>query len=320
MRGALQADYVRTAHARGLSEQRIVWVHALRNVMVPVVTMAALELGDLISSAVVVEMVFAWARYRPPCGSRPATARFPLASGHGLHRGALLRRRQLGRRPALHTHRPQDTSGVRGARPWLGVAGGVLLVMAALLAIMAPVVSPYRPTRIDLRARLQPPAWEASGHARHPLGTDNVGRDVLSRIIWGARISVSVGAGAALLGAVAGSTLGLCAGFFGGRTDTVVSWLIEVQLALSVHPVRDLPPGSPRRWLRPGRLRAGARNLGEFRPGGPQPGAQPAGAGFCPRGPCRGHRTDPAAAALSVARCRPPRSSWLPVFPRHRRF
>jgi len=60
MRSALRADYIRTARAKGLLERRVIWVHALRNVMVPVVTMAGLELGDLISSAVVVEVVFAW--------------------------------------------------------------------------------------------------------------------------------------------------------------------------------------------------------------------------------------------------------------------
>jgi peptide/nickel transport system permease protein len=60
MREALRADYIRTARAKGLLERRVIWVHALRNVLVPVVTMAGLELGDLISSAVVVEVVFAW--------------------------------------------------------------------------------------------------------------------------------------------------------------------------------------------------------------------------------------------------------------------
>jgi ABC-type dipeptide/oligopeptide/nickel transport system permease component len=60
LRDVLRADYIRTARAKGLRESRVIWVHALRNVLVPVVTMAGLELGDLISSAVVVEVVFAW--------------------------------------------------------------------------------------------------------------------------------------------------------------------------------------------------------------------------------------------------------------------
>jgi peptide/nickel transport system permease protein len=110
----------------------------------------------------------------------------------------------------------------------LGVA---LLATALAFAAAAPAVAPYTPTHIDLRQRLLPPAWEAAGSARHLLGTDNVGRDMASRIIWGARISLSVGMAAALLGAIAGSTLGLCAGFFGGWADAAISWLINVQLA-----------------------------------------------------------------------------------------
>ena len=81
MQGAMRADYIRTARAKGLLEHRIVWVHALRNVLVPVVTMAGLELGDLLSSAVVVEVVFAW----PGIGRLAVTALgerdFPLLQG-----------------------------------------------------------------------------------------------------------------------------------------------------------------------------------------------------------------------------------------------
>jgi len=113
----------------------------------------------------------------------------------------------------------------------LGGLGGLLLVCAVLAAAAAPVLAPYRPTDIDLRQRLLPPSWDAGGNMLHMLGTDNVGRDILSRIIWGARISLSVGLAASCLGALVGSTLGLCAGFFGGWTDRAVSWLIDVQLA-----------------------------------------------------------------------------------------
>jgi peptide/nickel transport system permease protein len=112
-----------------------------------------------------------------------------------------------------------------------GLLGATILAIALVFAAAAPAVAPYTPTHIDLRQRLLPPAWQAAGSARHILGTDNVGRDMASRIIWGARLSLSVGIAAALLGAIAGTILGLCAGFFGGRTDTVISWLINVQLA-----------------------------------------------------------------------------------------
>ena len=81
MAGALHADYIRTARAKGLLERRVVWVHALRNVLVPVVTMAGLELGDLISSAVVVEVVFAWPGIGRLAVSALSQRDFPLLQG-----------------------------------------------------------------------------------------------------------------------------------------------------------------------------------------------------------------------------------------------
>ncbi len=115
--------------------------------------------------------------------------------------------------------------------PWLGALGALLIAAAVAMAAMAPWIAPARPSQLDLRARLAPPAWVAGGRPTHLLGTDNVGRDVLSRVIWGGRISLSVGAAAALLGMALGSALGLLAGYFGGRIDAVVSWLVNVQLA-----------------------------------------------------------------------------------------
>lgn len=115
--------------------------------------------------------------------------------------------------------------------PWLGVLGGLLLAGAVATAALAPWIAPARPAQIDLRARLAPPAWVEGGRPAHVLGTDNVGRDVLSRVIWGSRISLAVGAAAALLGMVLGSTLGLVAGYFGAGVDAAISWLINVQLA-----------------------------------------------------------------------------------------
>ncbi len=109
--------------------------------------------------------------------------------------------------------------------------GLTLFALALCSALAAPLIAPYKPTTIDLHQRLLPPAWEAAGSSRHLLGTDNIGRDLFSRIVWGARISLSVGLSAACLGAVIGGTLGLCAGYFGGVVDTIISWLIEVQLA-----------------------------------------------------------------------------------------
>jgi peptide/nickel transport system permease protein len=129
--------------------------------------------------------------------------------------------------------RPSRCSGLvrRSGQHWLGVIGGGILVIMALVAALAPLIAPHDPSQVDLRARLAPPAWVAGGHADHPLGTDNVGRDILSRIIYGSRVSLAVGFSAVALGAAVGSAVGCLAGYFGRWLDGILSWLINVQLS-----------------------------------------------------------------------------------------
>ena len=100
-----------------------------------------------------------------------------------------------------------------------------------LLALFAPWVSPVDPGAIDIRTRLTPPSWMDGGSSDHVLGTDNVGRDVLSRIIHGARVSLFVGVATVLLGGIFGSVLGLIAGYFRGWVETVIMRLVDIQLA-----------------------------------------------------------------------------------------
>lgn len=113
----------------------------------------------------------------------------------------------------------------------IGMIGLTILVCAAGAALLAPWIAPYSPTKVDLMARLAPPFWVEGGSLKHLLGTDNLGRDILSRVIYGAQVSLSVGAGAVVLGAVIGSTVGLLAGYFGGLVDAALSFLINVQLS-----------------------------------------------------------------------------------------
>ena len=109
-------------------------------------------------------------------------------------------------------------------------AGCVLLMV--LLAIFAPYLTPYDPFEQNLEARLINPFWGTGGSWTHPLGTDSLGRDYLTRILYGARISLTIGFGAALISGVIGSTLGILGGYFGGRVDAVVMYVINVKLAL----------------------------------------------------------------------------------------
>ena len=118
-------------------------------------------------------------------------------------------------------------------RPAWGVGGVVGLTLTALLvaAALAGPLLPIDPARQALALRLQPPFW-AGGSLAHPLGTDQLGRDLLARVVAGARISLLVGAVATIGAGAIGVALGLLAGFRGGRVDAAIRWLVDVQLAV----------------------------------------------------------------------------------------
>jgi len=107
------------------------------------------------------------------------------------------------------------------------------LILSALVvtALLAPYVAPHSPIRERLIDRLQPPAWAEAGEWRYVLGTDHLGRDLVSRIIYGSRVSLVVGFAAVLVGGVLGIGLGVAAGFLGGRPDEVIMMLADMQLA-----------------------------------------------------------------------------------------
>lgn len=110
---------------------------------------------------------------------------------------------------------------------------GVTIVVAVLLvAIFAPVLAPHDPTKLNLGKRLLPPFWITGSDPTFLLGTDQLGRDMLSRLIYGSRISVTVGVSAVLLSALIGITLGLLSGFFGGWVDTIISRALDSFMAI----------------------------------------------------------------------------------------
>jgi peptide/nickel transport system permease protein len=128
--------------------------------------------------------------------------------------GVLLRRRVLG-----HTG--------------LLIGAGVLAVVV-FMAFAAPLLAPYDPYDQDLARRLIPPIWHAEGTWAHPLGTDMLGRDYLSRLVYGSRISLAIGFAVMVISGLIGTALGVAAGYFGGKVDLVVTYLITVRLALPV--------------------------------------------------------------------------------------
>jgi peptide/nickel transport system permease protein len=103
--------------------------------------------------------------------------------------------------------------------------GGIVLIVAVLMAVFAPVLAPYDPLKQDLSNVLLPPS------AEHLLGTDNNGRDVLARMIYGTRVSLIAGLASVAVGVLAGSLLGLGAGFAGGRADSIVMRLMDAILS-----------------------------------------------------------------------------------------
>jgi len=119
----------------------------------------------------------------------------------------------------------------RTARPWVGAGAGLVLVVL-VTAVFAPVLAPHPPGRQDLAHSQQPPAWLPGGSWLNPLGTDHLGRDVLSRIIYGSRVSLIVGGGGVALALALGLLVGLLAGYVRGWTDDVAMRLCDVQLAL----------------------------------------------------------------------------------------
>ncbi|MBL0714649.1 MAG: ABC transporter permease [Desulfosarcina sp.] len=113
-----------------------------------------------------------------------------------------------------------------------GMLGLVMFLIVATTAIAAPWLSPYDPLKQDLRAAKHPPAWAEKGDISHPLGTDNLGRDILSRIIYGSRVSLTVGFFGVLIAGSLGMMIGLVSGYIGGRTDNIIMGGVNMILAL----------------------------------------------------------------------------------------
>jgi peptide/nickel transport system permease protein len=119
----------------------------------------------------------------------------------------------------------------RVLRNTMAVVGGTVLIAALLVGIFAPVLAQHDPTRIDLTATFVPPVWSAGGDSAHLLGTDALGRDLMSRVIWGARTSITIAGIAVIIAAILGTVTGLLAGYMRGAVDAVIMRVVDVMLA-----------------------------------------------------------------------------------------
>jgi peptide/nickel transport system permease protein len=131
-------------------------------------------------------------------------------------------------RPGGDTARQATWRRLARLRWGVGAAGVLLLIIAT--AVLAPLIAPHDPLAVDIRHRLSPPAWMEHGTAEHLLGTDQVGRDLLARMIYGGRVSLVVGVASVIISATIGVLLGLGAGYFGGNTDWTIMTVINVML------------------------------------------------------------------------------------------
>lgn len=120
---------------------------------------------------------------------------------------------------------------VQAASRWPLIPGGVLTVLF-VVAIFTPWLAPHPPLKATIGDRFAPPMWYAEGDSNHILGGDTVGRDVLSRLMYGARVSLLVAAIALVTGTIVGTSLGLVAGYFGGLIDEVIMRVVDVWFGL----------------------------------------------------------------------------------------
>ena len=126
---------------------------------------------------------------------------------------------------------PADVAAPRRRAPWGAVAGVAFVLALFAMAAAAPLLAPHDPLRQSLRVRLKPPTLEGADGFAHPLGTDHLRRDVLSRMIYGSRVSLFIGFAAVVVGGLVGATLGVVAGYRGGWADTVIMTVADAQLA-----------------------------------------------------------------------------------------
>ncbi|RDE08880.1 ABC transporter permease [Pelagibacterium lacus] len=112
-----------------------------------------------------------------------------------------------------------------------GFVGFVVILLIVAMALLAPWIAPHDPAAQNVIARLRPPAWLPNGDWNHIFGTDHLGRDVLSRVIWGARSTLLIGASVVLFSGTIGVIVGLCAGYAGGRVDSVLMRIVDIQVS-----------------------------------------------------------------------------------------
>ena len=259
----LGEDYIRTARAKGLSTLRVVALHALRNALIPVVTVIGLQVGVLFTGAILTETIFSWPGVGKWLIEAISRRDYPVLQGGmlllggdgdgGQPAGGPDLRRHQPAHPATETHDMPPTAMpiamAAAAQPPPRPAARVLELLqrqprrrgrpgdrrraCCCWPLFAPWLAPL-PARPDQQHRVpaRRRSWQAGGSSAYLLGTDAIGRDILSRLIHGARLSLVIGMAVVALSVVVGIVLGLIAGFARGVSEIAIMRLMDIILTL----------------------------------------------------------------------------------------
>ena len=306
----LDSEYVKLARVKGVTESRVVWVHALKNALIPVVTFAGIYFSILVTTAIVVETVFAWPGLGRLAYEAISSRDFPVIQAVVLTTAVIVAvvnlsvdcvyalidpRIRYARHRAGELERAAPTPSGRGSRAppratAAAVAGGVAHDHRGLRrrGAVRPRAEPRRSGEQTLRRRFTPPVWEERGSWTHLLGTDRLGRDLLSRIIWGSRVSLTAGVLTVLLASAVGAGVGLVAGYYGGRVDTVLMRVTDTTMSFPVILLALILAVTVGAELHQRGDRYRGDSLGAFRARDPRAGAHADGARLHHAGPHRG--------------------------------
>ena len=246
---AMASDYIRTARAKGLSRTSIIGKHALRNAAIPVVSIAAVQLGFMLGGSIVIETVFALHGVGFLAWESIGKNDFPVVQAvvmvlAVIYVGADAACRTCSTRcsiPGCAGHERGETVVVRDDRSQARLAERQLLDRpghrrhrAALRARSHRCsCRTIRSPRTSAR-RLVPPFWMEGSRPEHLLGTDQLGRDYLARLVYGARISLLIGVLTVITSGLIGTAMGVLGGYFGGRVDDAVLFAITCRLSIPV--------------------------------------------------------------------------------------
>ncbi|KAK3604246.1 hypothetical protein CHS0354_002054 [Potamilus streckersoni] len=220
----LEEDYIRTAYSKGLSFFRILFIHALRNAMIPIITTIGLQVGVLLAGAILTETIFSWpgighwmvhSIYRRDYPS--VQGGLVLIAGIVTAVNLVVDLTYIWINPRIQGCHSRDFNFMSGC--------------PVRFALFPSFFAPYGAAEQFRDATLSPPAWQEGGDARYLLGTDPLGRDILSRIIYGAQYSTFIGIVVVGLSLLSGIFFGMLAGFFGGTADFIIMRVMDVILA-----------------------------------------------------------------------------------------